>query len=427
MIDINLVRNNFEEVKKNYEKRRNKTLISELKDLRKLDEEWRVNKKKLDELRHQKNNITKEIAQLKKENKDIRQKLVEAIKIPQEIGGLEERVDQLKEKINELLLKLPNLLHPTVPYGKDESENKELEKTGEIKEFNFKVKSHIELAEDLDLVDFDQVAKVTGNGFYYLKNELALMEQALIKFAIDYLVKKGYCLITPPLMLRKRPYEGVTNLTDFEDTLYKIENDDLYLIATSEHPIAALHMNQILDEEKLPLKYIGISPCFRKEIGSHGIDEKGLFRVHQFNKIEQFIFCKPDDSEKLHEELIKNAEEIFKKLKIPFRKVNICTGDLGIVAAKKYDLEAWSSRQKKYIEVVSCSNCTDYQARRLNIQSGKYGGEKSLVHTLNSTAVATTRALVVILENYQQKDGSIKIPLILQSYMNGLKRIGGKK
>jgi len=248
----------------------------------------------------------------------------------------------------------------------------------------------------------------------------------LQRFAIDNLVKKGFILVEPPLMLRRKPYEGVTDLGDFETMMYKVEGDkeeDLYLIATSEHPIGAMLMNKVLDSEEMPLKYCGVSACFRKEIGSHGIDEKGLFRVHQFNKIEQFIFCKPEDSWEFHEELIKNAEELFKKLKLPYRVVAICTGDIGIVAAKKYDLEVWMPREKAYKEAVSCSNCTAYQAVRLNI---KYNdkGSKEFIHTLNSTAIATGRALRAIIENYQQKDGSIKVPAVLVPYMNGVKVIG---
>jgi len=224
-------------------------------------------------------------------------------------------------------------------------------------------------------------------------------------------------------MMRRKPYEGVTDLHDFEEMLYKIENEDLYLIATSEHPIAAMHMDENL--AKLPLKYAGISTCFRKEAGSHGKDTKGIFRVHQFNKVEQFIFCKPEESWKLHEELIKNAEDLLKKLEIPYRVVNVCTGEIGNIAAKKLDLEAWMPAQKTYREVVSCSNCTDYQARRLNIKY-KADGEKRYVHTLNSTAIATSRTLVAIMENFQQKDGSVKIPKALIPYMGGLKKIEKK-
>jgi len=322
-------------------------------------------------------------------------------------------------------MRLPNILHSSVPKGKDDSENKTVRTWGKKPKFKFELKSHGELIESLGLADFDNAAKVSGNGFYYLLGDIALLDMALQRFAIDILIKKGYILVQPPLMLRRKPYEGVTDLNDFETMMYKIDKEDLYLIATSEHPIGARYMNKILDEEMLPEKFVGISPCFRKEIGSHGIDTKGLFRIHQFNKVEQFIFCKPEDSWKFHEELIKNAEELFKKLKLPYRIVNICTGDIGTVAAKKYDIELFMPRENKYREVVSCSNCTSYQAVRLNVKYRK-DNEKEYVHTLNSTAIATSRTIRAIIENYQQKDGSIKVPLALMPYMNGIKVIGKK-
>jgi seryl-tRNA synthetase len=249
------------------------------------------------------------------------------------------------------------------------------------------------------------------------------MELALQKFAIDLLTKKGFILTQVPLMLRRKPYEGVTDLKDFETMMYKIENEDLYLIATSEHAIAARFSNHLFKSDELSKKFVGVSSCFRKEIGSHGVDERGLFRVHQFNKVEQFIFCKPEDSWKIFEDLIKNAEEIFKKLKLPYRIVSICTGDIGTVAAKKYDLEVYMPREKTYKEVVSCSNCTSYQATRLNIKYVK-DGKKDYLHTLNSTAIATSRTLRAILENCQQKDGTVKVPSVLVPYMNGIKVLG---
>ena len=284
------------------------------------------------------------------------------------------------------------------------------------------MKPHGELLQELGLADFEKAAEVSGHGFYYLMGDIARLEMALVNFAVDSLAKKGYTLVEPPLMLRRKPYEGVTDLKDFETMMYKVDGEDLLLIATSEHPIAAMLMNETLDEKKLPIKFAGYSPCFRKELGSHSIDTKGLFRVHHFNKVEQFIFCKPEDSWKFHDELLSNGEELFQQLKIPYRVVNICTGDIGIVAAKKYDIEAWFPRENLYREVISCSNCTSYQATRLNIKYRK-GEEKEHVHTLNSTAIATGRAIRAIVENYQQKDGTIKVPTVLQKYM-GKKVIG---
>ena len=425
MLDIKFIRENPSIVKKDLEKRQDKEKIKWVDDLLDKDKEYRELLQKNQELRCKRNVITEEINKLKKEGKDISSKIKEVKELPDKIKESDERIKELQDKIYYYLMRLPNILHKSVPVGKDENDNKEVKKWGEKPKLDFELRTHGELIEDLGLANFEDAVKVSGKGFYYLLGDLALMELALQRFAVEVLVKKGYTLVEPPLMLRRKPYEGVTDLADFEKMMYKVEgeNEDLYLIATSEHPIGAMMMNKLLDEKELPLKFCGISSCFRKEIGSHGIDEKGLFRVHQFNKIEQFIFCKPEDSWKFHEELIGNAEALFQKLKLPYRVVRICTGDIGIVAAKKYDLEAWMPREKAYKEVVSCSNCTSYQAVRLNIKYKKTE-EKEYIHTLNSTAIATGRALRAIIENYQQKDGSIKVPAVLVPYMNGIKVIG---
>jgi seryl-tRNA synthetase len=422
MLDIRFIRENLSIVKKDLEKRKDKEKIKWVDDLIKKDKEYRNLLQLNQDLRHKRNIITNEINKLKKEGQDISAKVKEAKKLPGKIKEVDDKIKELQGKLYYYLMRLPNIMHKSVPVGKDESDNKEVRKFGVKKKFDFKLRAHGELIEKLGIGDFEQAANVSGKGFYYLIGELALMEQALQKFAIDFLVKKNYKLIEPPLILRRGPYEGVTDLKDFETMMYKLQDEDSYLIATSEHPIAALFMNKVFDEKELPLRFCGVSTCFRKEIGSHGIDEKGLFRVHQFNKIEQFIFCEPKESWKLHEELIENAEHLFKKLRLPYRITNICTGDIGIVAAKKYDLEAWMPREKEYKEVVSCSNCTSYQAVRLNVKYNK-GAEKDYVHTLNSTAIATGRALRAIIENYQQKDGSIKVPAVLVPYMNGVKII----
>ena|SRR3989344_1595625 len=421
MLDINLIREKPELVEKDLKKRKDEEKLVWLTDLIKKDKEWRTTKQKLDSLRHERNKISEEINYLIKQKKDYSEKIKKTKKLSEQIKDLEKKESELHEKTKFYLTRLPNITHSTVPYGKDSSGNKVVRVFGKKPNFKFPIKSHIELIEGLNIGDFEQAAKVSGFGFNYLKGKLAILDRALIQFAIDQITKKKYRLVEPPLLLRRKPYEGVTDLSDFETMMYKIEDEDLYLIATSEHPIAALYMDRLLDKKELPIKIVGVSPCFRKEIGSHGVDQKGLFRVHQFYKVEQFIFCEPKNSWKFHEELIKNAEDIFKKLRLPFRTINICTGDIGTVAAKKYDLEAWSPRQKTYIEVVSCSNCTDYQSRRLNI---KYQdkNKRDFVHTLNSTAIATGRALVALLENNQQKDGSIKVPTVLQKY-TGFKKI----
>ena len=421
MLDIKWVRENPEIVSKNLEKRQDADRLKAFNQFAKDDKEWRELNVKVERLRAERNEISRKVNLLMKEGKDAHSLIQEAKKIPDKIAQLEERTKELKIKNELFVSRLPNILHESVPYGKDEADNKVVRKWGRIPNPKFEILNHGELIEKKGLANFDDAAKVSGKGFYYLLGDFALLEMALARFAVDTLVKKGFKLTQVPLMLRREPYAGVTDLADFENVMYKIENEDLYLIATSEHPMAAMYMGHIVKEEELPVKLVGVSPCFRKEIGSHGVDEKGLFRVHQFNKVEQFVFSKPEESWKIHEELIANAEEIFQKLKLPYRVVNICTGDIGIVAAKKYDIEVWMPREKDYKEVVSCSNCTEYQAVGLNTKYWKKG-KKEYVHTLNSTAVAD-RALRAIIENYQQKDGSIKVPSVLVKYMNGKKVI----
>lgn len=427
MLDINLVRTNPKVIEDDLRKRGETEKLKWLKDLIEQDAKWRQLKFDVQKIVHEKNEVSQEISKLKKDNKDISRQLKMLKDIPEKITVFEAEIAIIKNKIDSYLMKLPNILHSSVPVGKDESENELVREWGRKPEFDFKAKSHVDLLESLDVADIERAAKVSGARFYYLKNELVLMDLALQHFVLDHLRGKGFIPIFPPLMMKRKPYEGVTSLGDFEDVLYKIEGEDLYLIATSEHPIAAMHMDETIDPECLPLKYAGLSACFRKEAGAHGKDTKGIFRVHQFNKIEQFVFCNPEDSWKLHEELLKNAEEIFQKLGLHYRIVNICTGEIGTVAAKKYDLEVWMPVQNAYREAVSCSNCTDYQARRLNIRHGKEGGKKELLHTLNSTAIATPRALVAILENFQNKDGSVNIPKVLWPYIGNMKRIEGKK
>ena len=425
MLDIQLFREHPEIILKNLEKRKDSEKLEQVNEIIKLDSEWRKRKADLDSLRAERNKVSMEINQLKKAGKDASKQIKKAALLPKEIADEEKWVSEAEEKLRNYLMRMPNILHESVPFGKDDSENVEVRKWGKLPKFDFELKTHVEIAEKLG-ADFDRATKLSGSGFFVLTGEIALLEQAIARYAVDLIIKKGYTLFLPPLMMKRKPYEGVTDLSDFEKVMYKVENEDEYLIATSEHPMAAFFMNETIDEKALPIKFAGYSQCFRKEIGAHGIDTKGLFRRHQFNKVEQFVFCRPEDSWKIHEELVKNAEEIFKGLEIPYHVVNICTGDIGTVAAKKYDIEVWMPRQNKYGEVVSCSNCTDYQARRLNIKCGKEGGEKRVLHTLNSTAVATSRAIVAVLENYQNKDGTVTVPKVLVPYMNGLKVLGKK-
>ncbi|MBM3308938.1 MAG: serine--tRNA ligase, partial [Candidatus Altiarchaeales archaeon] len=396
--------------------------ITLLHDIIAKDNEWRALLAKVDSLRNKRNLLTKKIDETRLSGGDFKAIVEEARKIAEEIKEEDVALQALRDGIDKSLLALPNILHETVPEGRSEEDNVEVRRWGSPKKPDFDLKHHGEFAVNLGLADFERAVKISGTGFYILKGALALMDLALMRFAVDYLAKKGYILIEPPFLMRRKPYEGVTDMADFESVMYKIDNEDLYLIATSEHAIGGMHMNEIFEEKQLPLKYCGISACFRREIGKHGLDERGLFRVHQFNKIEQFIYCKPEDSWKLHEELISNAEEITKKLEIPYRIVNVCTGDIGTVAAKKYDLEGWSPREGKYIELMSCSNCTTYQSARLNIKYASKG-RKEYVHTLNSTEIATARMIRLILENYQTKKGVLKVPDALRSYMNGIREI----
>ncbi|MBI1935604.1 serine--tRNA ligase [Candidatus Woesearchaeota archaeon] len=423
MLDIKFIRENPDIVRKDLQKRNDKEKLEWLDDLLKSDVEYRKQLQENQKLRQRRNEITDEINSLKKQGKDFREKVLEAKELPEKIKQSDEIISQFKEKIDYYLMRIPNILHESVPAGKDANDNAVVKEWGTKPKFDFELKPHGELLQELGMANFEKAAEVSGHGFYYLMGDIARLELALVNFAVDFFAEKGYTLVEPPLMLRRKPYEGVTDLKDFETMMYKIDNEDLLLIATSEHPIAALLMNETCEEKQLPLKFVGYSPCFRKELGSHSLDTKGIFRVHHFNKIEQFIFCRPEDSWKFHEELLGNAEHLFQKLKLPYRVVNICTGDIGIVAAKKYDIEAWFPRENLYREVVSCSNCTSYQATRLNIKYRK-GDEKEYVHTLNSTAIATSRALRAIVENYQQEDGTIKVPSVLQEYLG--KKIIGK-
>ncbi len=423
MLDIKLIRENPELIKEMLRKR---GISFPLDRLINLDQTRRALITEVQKLKHQRNLVSEEIGNLKKQGMDISKKIVEMKDLSNKIQEIDYKIQEIEKEFNNLMLQLPNLIHESVPEGKDENDNVVIRSWGEPPQFDFEPKDHIDLGLKLGLIDLDRAAKVAGARFYYLKGDLVLLNYALIHFALDFMKGKGFTLVQPPYMLKREAMSGAIILSDFEDVIYKLEGEDLYLIGTSEHALAAMHMNEVLDGKDLPLRYTGMSPCFRKEAGAHGRDTKGIFRVHQFEKVEQFVFSKPEDSWKEHEFMISNAEEFFKRLGIPYRVVLLCSGDMGKVAAKTYDLEAWFPGQGKYREVVSCSNCTDYQARRLNIKyRDKPHEEAKFVHTLNSTLVATERALIAIMENYQQKDGSIAIPEALQPYMGGLKVITG--
>lgn len=427
MINAKYVREHLAEIKESLKRRKSDYPIDELLQL---DEESRKVSTEAQQLRSQRNKGSMEVAELKKAKKEVgKQKMEELAKIKARIDQIEQQLPKYQERMDQLLWNLPNTLHESVPYGKDETENVELKKVGKPSAKKPKM-GHEEALTKLDLIDIEQASKVAGARFFYLKGDIALLEQALIQFSISELTRKGYTLIAPPMMMRKEYYRGVTALGDFQEMLYKVGeakeaqedkdvehvDEDLFMIGTSEHPMAAMFANKVFSAKELPKKYIGFSPCFRREAGAHGKDTKGLFRVHQFYKVEQFAFTSQKDSWKAFDELMSNSEDLFKKLKLPYRTVNICTGDIGTVAAKKYDLEAYMPAQGTYREMVSCSNCTDWQSMRLDIRYDE-GGERNYVHTLNSTAIATNRTIVAIVENYLNDDGSITVPDALVPYM----------
>lgn len=422
MIDIALLRENSEIVKDNCKKKFQQDKIKMVDEALKKDLSWRKLKGEVDELRASRNKISREIGEAKKAGKNANSLLKKAASIPDEIIAVEKKMYVLEDEIKNILVQLPNLMHQTVPIGKDSSENKVIEVIGKPKKFSFEVKNHAELVENLGLGDFDASSRVAGSGFYYMQSHLALLNQALLRFAIDKMIKKGFVYVETPLMLRGDVIRNVTDLHDQKNQIYKLEGEDLYLIGTSEHALIGRYIDTILNEKQFPIKQASYSMCFRKEIGSHGIDEKGFFRTHQFNKIEMISICKPEDSMKVYEEFKEITVEIFKELGIPIRVLAICSGDLGDLKHIQVDIEAWSPRKQEYFEVGSCSNLTDAQARRLKIRCDGPRG-RYVPHTLNNTALASSRALVAILENYQQKDGTVKVPDALLGYMHGIKQL----
>jgi len=390
----------------------------------KLDELINADKKrreliiKTDELRKKRNEFSIEFGKKKKAGEnttDLVNKMTESL---QQLEGLEKEQVDVESKYAELALTIPNLIHESVPRGLDETANKEIRKWGNIPKFDFQIQDHVDLSNNLDLVDLERAAKVSGARFYYLRNELVRLNQALINFALDFLAEKNYSLVQPPYLINRKSMEGAIIAEDFEDVIYKIHDEDLYLIGTSEHAMAAMHADEIIDGKILPIRYAGISPCFRKEAGAHGKDQKGIFRVHQFEKVEQFVFSRPEESWNEHERMIQIAEEFYQKLEIPHKVMLLSSGDMGKISAKTYDIEAWMAGQNAYREIVSCSNCLGYQARRLKIRfRDKTNEDTQYLHTLNSTLVATSRVLVSILENFQTKDGHINVPKALQNYI----------
>ena len=412
MLDMKMIRENPENIRKMLKDR---AVEFDLELLLQLDEKRRELIISTDRLRNKKNEMSVKISEAKKTGNEAASMIQEMQLVSQDLQMLEISQNNNESEFTKLGWTIPNVLDKSVPIGPDKTANKEIRKWGKIPKFDFEVKDHIDIIEKLKLVDLENAAKTAGARFYYLKGDLVKLNQSLIQYALDFLSEKGYEMFQPPYMIKGEAMRGAIIADDIEDDIYKIEGSDMFLIGTSEHAMVSMYKEEILEGKDLPIRCAAISPCFRKEAGEHGRDEKGIFRVHQFEKIEQFVFTKPEDSWDRHEKMIKITEEFFQKLEIPYRIVLLSSGDMGKVSAKTYDLEAWMPGQNDYKEVVSCSNCLDYQARRLKIRfRDKTNEETKFVHTLNSTLVATERTMVAIMENFQNSDGSVSVPKVLQ-------------
>ena len=415
MLDPKLIRDQPEKVRKMI---RDRAVKFDFDNMIELDKKRRGLIKETDELRKKRNQMSISIAKTKKSNEDISTLLNDMEKISKDLDDLEQSQKSIQSSYTTLAFSIPNMIHESVPIGPDESSNLEIRKWGAVPNFDFDVKGHEEIAEKLDLLDIQRASKTAGARFYYLKGDLVKLAYALTAFASEFLSEKGYKLIQPPYMINRKSMEGAVIADDFEDVIYKIHNEDLYLIGTSEHAIASMYLDEILDGKSLPDRFGSISPCFRKEAGAHGKDQKGIFRVHQFEKFEQFVFTKPEDSDNEQEKMITNSEEFFQKLGIPHRVILLSSGDMGKVSSKTYDIEAWIPGQNSYREICSISNCLDYQSRRLKIRyRDKTNEETEYIHTLNGTLVAVERTIVAIIENFQTNDGHIKVPDVLQKYL----------
>lgn len=429
MLDINLIRENPELVKENMRKKFQDSKLNLVDEVYELDKEYRQTKTKADELRGLRNKISKEIgvlmAQGKKEEAEALKKKVQEMAI--ELAQLEANEEPLLLKIRERMLVIPNIIDASVPIGKDDSENVQRYTVGEANVKPFDVPYHVEIMESLNGIDLDSARKVSGNGFYYLMGDVARLHSSILSYARDFMIDRGFDYVIPPYMIRSDVVTGVMSFAEMENMMYKIEGEDLYLIGTSEHSMIGKFIDNILDEDKLPYLYTSYSPCFRKEVGAHGIEERGTYRIHQFEKQEMIVVCKPEDSMKYFEVLYKNTVDFFQSLDIPVRVLECCSGDLADLKSKSVDVEAWSPRQQKYFEVGSCSNLTDAQARRLQIRVQGSDGKKYFAHTLNNTVVAPPRMLIAFLENNLQEDGSILVPKALQMYMGGKEKLVPKK
>ena len=414
MLDPKIIRDEPERIKQMLKDR---AIDFDLEKMLELNTTRKEMMKQSDELKQKRNQMSIKISNEKKAGNDAAELLQEMSQISKSLDDMENQRNIIESDYHKLSFSIPNIIHDSVPKGIDESFNKQIRTWGNIPKFDFDVKDHIDLGLGLDIIDLERASKTAGARFYYLKGGLVKLGQALTAFALDFISAKNYNLIQPPYMINRQSMEGAVIADDFEEVIYKVADEDLFLIGTSEHAIASMHYDEILEGSNIPLRYASISPCFRKEAGAHGKDQKGIFRVHQFEKIEQFIFCRPEESWNEHEKMIKNTEEFYQKLEIPYKLMLLSSGDMGKVSAKTYDIEAWMAGQNAYREIVSCSNCLDYQSRRLKIRFREKSNEDTkYIHTLNSTLIAIERTMVAILENNQTKDGQVEVPKVLQKY-----------
>ncbi|WP_295131111.1 serine--tRNA ligase [uncultured Catenibacterium sp.] len=428
MIDIARLREDPEAVRENIKKKFQDHKLPLVDEALELDKQYRAAITRASELRSMRNKLSKEIGQFMREGKkeEAAENKKKVGEMAEELKSLEEVEKESGDKLREVMMKIPNFLDPTVPIGKDDSENVEITKYGDPVVPDYEVPYHTDIMESFDGIDLDAAGRVAGNGFYYLMGDIARLHSAVLAYARDFMINRGFTYCVPPYMIRSNVVTGVMSFEEMDAMMYKIEGEDLYLIGTSEHSMIGKFIGELLDEDKLPYTYTSYSPCFRKEKGAHGIEERGVYRIHQFEKQEMIVVCKPEDSKMWFEKLWNNTVDLFRSLDIPVRTLECCSGDLADLKSKSLDVEAWSPRQKKYFEVGSCSNLTDAQARRLNIRiNGKDG--KYYAHTLNNTVVAPPRMLIAFLENNLNEDGTVSIPEALRPYMGGTEKLVPKK
>lgn len=421
MLDIKLLRTDPDMVKENIKKKFQDEKLILVDEVVEMDKEFRATKTRCDELRAKRNTMSKQIGGLmakgQKEEAEAVKSEVKAI--GEELASLEVKETELEGEIKKRMMVIPNIIDPSVPIGKDDSENKEIEKFGEPFVPDFEIPYHVDIMEKLNGIDLDSARKTSGNGFYYLCGDIARLHSAILSYARDFMIDKGFTYYIPPFMIRSDVVTGVMSFAEMEGMMYKIEGEDLYLIGTSEHSMIGKFIDTITPESELPKTLTSYSPCFRKEVGAHGIEERGVYRIHQFEKQEMIVVCKPEESMQWYDKLWQNSVEFFRTLDIPVRTLECCSGDLADLKVKSCDVEAWSPRQKKYFEVGSCSNLGDAQARRLGIRIKAEDGSKYFAHTLNNTVVAPPRMLIAFLENNLNEDGSVRIPEALRMYMGG--------